>query len=67
MIICLRIFDAAQQRGFVHVTSLCSTTLYSTKLTDKKLLSELLELGHASYQYEAKQREAISGEWSKES
>lgn len=60
-------FDAAQQRGFVQVTSLSSTTLYSTKLTDKKLLSELLELGHARYQYETKQREAISGEWSKES
>lgn len=67
MIICLRMFDAAQQRGFVQVTSLSSTTLYSTKLTDKKLLSEVLELGQARYQYETKQRETISGEWSKES
>ena len=64
VIIRLHMFNAGQQRGFVHVTSLTSTTLYSTKLTDKKLCSELLGLGHARYQYETKWRKTISGEWS---
>lgn len=52
-------------KGFVQVTSLSFHHIVFIKLIDKKLLSELLELGQARYQYETKQRETISGEWSK--
>lgn len=66
MIICLRMFWCSSAKGiYFQVTSLSSTTLYSTKLIDK-VLSELLELGQARYQYETKQKKPF-WEWSKKS